>query len=98
MATPACRLNLKITPGAPRDEVVGELGDAVRVKLRAPPVDGKANDALVRFLAGRLALHASSVRLVAGATGRRKVVEVLGLAAGEARRRLLDSPTPHETR
>lgn len=93
MATPACRLTLKITPGAPRDEVVGELGDAVRIKLRAPPVDGKANDALVRFLAERLGLHASCIRLVAGATGRRKVIEVLGLDADHARRLLLSPPT-----
>lgn len=91
MATPVCRLSLKITPGAPRDEVLGELGDAVRIKLRAPPVDGKANDALVRFLAERLGVHASSLRLVAGATGRRKVVEITGLALEEARRRVLTS-------
>lgn len=93
MATPTCRLNLKITPGAPRDEVLGELGDAVRVKLRAPPVDGKANEALVRFLAERLGLHASAIRLVAGATGRRKVIEITGLALEEARRRVLASQT-----
>jgi len=92
MATPACRLSLKITPGAPRDEVLGELGDAVRIKLRAPPVDGKANDALVRFLAERLGLHASALRLVAGATGRRKVVQITGLALEEARRRVLAPP------
>lgn len=89
MATPVCRLALKITPGAPRDKVLGELGDAVRIKLRAPPVDGKANDALVRFLAEKLGLHTSAIRLVAGATGRRKVVEITGLALDEARRRVL---------
>jgi uncharacterized protein len=89
MATPTCRLNLKITPGAPRDEVLGELGDAIRVKLRAPPVDGKANDALIRLLADTLDLHASAFRLVVGATARRKVVEITGLAVADARRRLL---------
>lgn len=91
MSTPVCRLSLKITPGAPRDEVLGELGDAVRVKLRAPPVDGKANEALIRFLAKMLGLHASALRLVAGATARRKVVEITGLALEEARRRVLDA-------
>jgi len=92
MATPVCRLTLKVTPGAPRDEVLGELGDAVRIKLRAPPVDGKANDALVRFLADRLGMHASAIRLVAGATSRRKVIEITGLALEEARHRVLVSP------
>jgi len=93
MATPVCRLSLKITPGAPRDEVLGELGDAVRIKLRAPPVDGRANEALVRFLADRLGLHASAIRLAAGASARRKVVEITGLALDEARRRVLASRT-----
>ena len=93
MSTPVCRLSLKVTPGAPRDEVLGELADAVRVKLRAPPVDGKANDALLRFLAARLGLHASAVRLVAGATARRKVVEITGLALDEVRRTVLTRPS-----
>ncbi len=93
MATPVCRLNLKITPGAPRDEVLGELGGAIRVKLRAPPVDGKANDALVRFLAEKLGVHASAIRLIVGATGRRKLVEITGLALDEARRRVLSTPS-----
>ena len=89
----SCRLALKITPGAPRDDVVGELGDAIRIKLRAPPVDGRANEALVRFLAQRLGVHASAIRLVAGATGRRKIVEITGLALDEARRRVM-TPQP----
>lgn len=72
--------------------MLGELGDAVRIKLRAPPVDGKANDALVRFLAARLGMHTSAVRLVAGAGARRKVVEITGLALDDARRRVLTPP------
>jgi uncharacterized protein (TIGR00251 family) len=86
---PSCRLNLKVVPGALRDEVAGEHGDAIRVKLRAPPVDGRANSALISFLAGRLAIHGSALRLVAGETGRRKIVAIAGLSTDEARRRLL---------
>jgi uncharacterized protein (TIGR00251 family) len=85
----SCRLSLKVVPGAPRDEIAGELGDAIRVKLRAPPVDGRANHALLSFLADRLDVHASALRLVAGDTGRRKIVAIAGLDSTEARRRLL---------
>jgi hypothetical protein len=85
---PACRIAIKVVPGAPRDEIAGELGGAIRVKLRAPPVDGRANAALVRFLAERLGLHASALRLAAGETGRRKIVAITGLDLAEARRRL----------
>ncbi len=89
MREPSCRLNLKVVPGAPRDEIAGELGDAIRVKLRAPPVNGRANSALISFLADRLSIHNSALRLVAGETGRRKIVAISGLASDEARRRLL---------
>lgn len=91
MTPPSCRLNFKVIPGAPRDEIAGELGDAIRVKLRAPPVDGRANAALVAFLAEQLGLHASAVQLVAGATGRRKIVALAGVSLAEARQRLLGS-------
>lgn len=80
---------MKVVPGASRDEVAGELGDAIRVKLRAPPVDGRANAALISFLAGRLGVHASALNLVVGETGRRKIIAIAGLTAVEARRRLL---------
>lgn len=92
MSAPACRLPIKVTPGAPRDEVVGELADAIRVKLRAPPVDGRANAALLSFLAERVGLRTSALRLIAGETGRRKIVAIEGLAEEEARRRLLHKP------
>jgi uncharacterized protein len=84
-----CRLSIKVIPGAPRDEVAGELGDAIKVKLRAPPVDGRANAALLAFLAEKLGVHASALRLVAGETGRRKIMAVAGLTLAEARQRLL---------
>ena len=83
------RIRLRVQPRATRTEVVGGHGDALRVRLTAPPVDGAANEALVRFLAERLGVARSTVRLVAGETARTKVVSVEGLSAPEAQARLL---------
>jgi uncharacterized protein (TIGR00251 family) len=58
------RLRLRIQPRASREEVVGVSGDAIRIRLTAPPVDGAANEALVRFLALRLEVPRSAVELV----------------------------------
>jgi uncharacterized protein YggU (UPF0235/DUF167 family) len=71
-----------------RDEIAGIAGDAIRVRLRAPPVDGAANDALLRFLAGRLEIPRSALTLVSGHTARTKVVALDGLSAEEVGRRL----------
>jgi uncharacterized protein (TIGR00251 family) len=68
--------------------VTGVAGDAIRVRLTAPPVDGAANEALVRFLASRLDVPRSALTLVSGQTGRSKVVRVHGISAEEACRRL----------
>jgi uncharacterized protein (TIGR00251 family) len=82
------RLRLRVQPRASREEVSGTMGDEIRVRLTAPPVNGAANEALVRFLASRLAVSRAAVVLVSGHTGRSKVVEVAGLSAEEAGRRL----------
>lgn len=63
-------------------------GDAIRVRLTAPPVDGAANEALVRFLAARLKVSRAAVELVAGETGRSKVVEVTGISPQDTAERL----------
>ena len=89
VSEPSCRLSLKVVPGASRDAIAGEHGDAIRVKLRAPPVDGRANAALLAFLAERLQLRPSALHLVTGETSRLKIVAISGLAADDARRRLL---------
>jgi hypothetical protein len=68
--------------------VAGLAGDAIRLRLTAPPVEGAANEALVRFLASRLEVPRSAVELVAGRTGRTKLVEVTGITPSEASRRL----------
>jgi len=84
----SCRIEIKAIPNAPRSEVVGWLGDALKVKVHAPPVEGKANEALCTFLAKTLALPKRSVRLVQGDSTRRKLVEIEGLSLEDLRIRL----------
>ena len=84
----SCTLELKVIPTAPRDEIAGWLGAALKVKLHAPALEGRANEALVDFLADRLALPRRAVVLVRGSTGRHKVVRVDGLMLDEVKRRL----------
>ena len=71
-------LTLHIQPGAKKTEVAGQHGEALKIRLAAPPVDGKANEALLRFVAETLGLPKSAVSLKSGQTSRRKVVEVSG--------------------
>jgi uncharacterized protein (TIGR00251 family) len=82
-------LNLHIQPGAKRSEVVGLHGTALKIRLAAPPVDGKANACLIDFLAKALALPKSSISLVSGQSSRSKRVSVVNLAPDEVRNRLL---------
>ena len=79
---------MHVQPRASRTEVVGLHGDALKVRLSAPPVDGAANDALVDFLSERFAVARRAVRVIAGAQSRSKIVEIDGLTAAVARRLL----------
>ena len=85
------RLAIRVQPRASRTEVAGRHGDAIRIRLAAPPVDGAANEALIRFLAERLGVRRDAVTIVTGATGRTKTVEVRGRSAVEADALLLGS-------
>ena len=87
-AAPSCTLGLKTIPNALRDELAGWLGDALKVKIRAPALDGRANDALLDFLAAKLGVHRRAVTLLHGDKSRQKVVAVAGLDLAEAKRRL----------
>ena len=69
-------LTLHIQPGAKKTEIAGLHGDALKIRLAAPPVDGKANEALVKFVAEALKLPKSAVNLKSGQASRRKVLEV----------------------
>lgn len=76
--TNSVRLTLHIQPGAKKTEVAGEHGDALKIRLAAPPVDGKANQALMSYLAERFGVPQRQVTLKQGETSRRKVVEISG--------------------
>jgi len=82
------RLTLHIQPGASKSEVAGVRGDALKIRLAAAPVDGKANAALIGFVADRLGLAKSAIRLKSGQTSRRKVLEVVAAPADTAQRLL----------
>ena len=82
-------LRLRVVPNAKRSEVVGVHGDAIKVKVQAPAMDGKANEALLDFLAEKLGLSRRSVQLVAGEKSRDKTIGIAELESDEVRRRLL---------
>jgi uncharacterized protein (TIGR00251 family) len=82
------RLELRVTPRASRDEIAGERGGAVLVRVTAPPVEGKANIAVRKLLARRLGVPAGRIAVVRGETARDKVIEVQGVAQAELRRAL----------
>ena len=75
------RLVVHVQPRAKKSEVAGRHGDAIKVRLQAPPVDGAANEELVRFLAETLGIGRRAVTIVGGLTSRRKTVEIEGLGA-----------------
>lgn len=78
-----------IQPRANRTEVAGRHGSDLKIRVAAPPVDQAANEALLAFVAHKLGVRRRDVRLVAGATGRRKVLEIDGVTAAEAQARLV---------
>ncbi len=82
------RVRLHVQPRASRSELAGRHGDAIKVRLTAPPVDGAANEALLRFLALRLEVPRSALSLVAGESGRAKVVAIEAISSEDASRRL----------
>lgn len=85
---PACTLELKTIPHAPRDEIAGWLGDALKVKVHAPAIEGRANDVLLEFLADKLDVHRRDVTLVRGEKSRHKVVRIAGLTLAEVKARI----------
>jgi uncharacterized protein len=79
---------VKVHPRAKRNAIAGEVGDALKVALTSPPVEGKANEACIGFLAEVLKVPRSSVTIAAGQTSRNKVIRVQGLTAEQVRVRL----------
>ena len=79
---------VKIHPRGKKNAITGEVGDALKLSLTAPPVDGKANAACIEFFANLLKVPRSSVTIAAGQTSRNKVIRVVGLSAEELTKRL----------
>ena len=84
----AVELTLYLQPSASKTEVVGVHGGALKLRVAAPPVDGEANDELIRFLAKALGVPKSAVAIMSGATGRTKRVRVEGVSLESAGSRL----------
>jgi uncharacterized protein (TIGR00251 family) len=76
---------IKVQPRARRNAVVGELGGAVKIALTAPPVDGRANQACIEFLAELLSLPRSAIEIVSGRSSRSKVIRVAGISVQQLR-------------
>lgn len=89
--SPACLIRVKVVPGSRRDQVVGALGDELKLKVAAAPEDGAANTRVCALLASRLLVAARDVTIVAGLTQAHKVVRVQGIAAATARHKLLEA-------
>jgi uncharacterized protein (TIGR00251 family) len=79
---------VKVHPRARKNAITGELGDALKLALTAPPIDGRANEACIEFFAKLLKVPRSSVTIASGQTGRNKVIRVAGMSARELRKRI----------
>jgi len=86
------RFEVWAKPRAKNSRIVGERGDAVEIALAAPPVDGAANEELIRVLSASLGVPKRAVTIVRGDTSQRKLVEISGVSVEEARSRLLHQP------
>jgi uncharacterized protein (TIGR00251 family) len=84
----SCTLAIKVVPNAPRSAVAGWLGEALKVKVHAPPAEGRANEELCSFLAAHLGLPRRSVTVLRGDSSRLKLVRIEGLAEFDVRSRL----------
>ena len=70
------RIAVHVQPGARVSEVFGEVGDALKIRLNAPPVDGKANEALIAFIAEKLSVRQRDIRILRGQTSRQKLIDI----------------------
>jgi len=91
MQETSTRLNLRVSPGAARSAVVGRHGAGWKLRVAAPPEDGKANDAVVRLLAETLAMSVRDIRIVSGGSSRDKTVALAGMRLEEIERRLAEA-------
>lgn len=80
------RLSVRVQPRASANEIAGLYGDALRIRLTAPPVEGAANEALVDFLSGTFEIARRNITIVAGSSSRLKIVELTGITEDRVRR------------
>jgi uncharacterized protein (TIGR00251 family) len=83
--------SVKVHPRAKRTAITGTAGDALKISLTAPPVDGKANKAVIEFLSGIVEIPRSSVTIASGETNRLKVIRVIGVDKATLEQRLKDA-------
>ena len=87
-AMPEALISVRVTPRSSLDELAGWQDEVLRIRLKAPPIEGRANEALCRFLASKLAIPATNVEIISGATARTKRLRIMGLSAEAVRARL----------
>jgi len=85
----AATITVRLTPKAKREGIEGQCNGALRASVHAPPVDGKANQALIELIAKRLGMAKSSVSIISGASSRNKIIRIEGIKTEEAIARLL---------
>jgi len=83
-----CRLETKVIPGCSRTEIVGWLGERLKIKVSAPPAKGKANQAVIKLLAEKLQLHEEAFTVIHGSSSPRKVIEINGITLQQLSRAL----------
>ena len=88
-----CTLTVRVHPGARKNGVTGVHAEAVKIALTTPPVDGKANEALIAFLAEALRLPRARITIVVGLTNRAKTLRITGKSAAELGAALFPAPT-----
>lgn len=90
-APEGCTISIRVHPGARTNAITGTHNGALKVSLTAPPTDGRANEALIAFLADRLALPRSHIELIAGASSRNKLLRIRARTAAQLQAALLSS-------
>lgn len=88
MDAPEAQIKVKLLPRSSRNEILGRDGDIFRIKVTSPPIDGKANKALIEFLAGKLGIPKGNVGIQSGKKARLKTIRIEGLDFGDIQRRL----------
>ncbi|MBR6463712.1 MAG: DUF167 domain-containing protein [Verrucomicrobia bacterium] len=78
-----CTLSVRLQPRASRNEICGEMGDSLKIKVTAPPVDSAANSLLIEFIADLLHISKGSVQILKGHTSRNKILQITGVTSSD---------------